>query len=95
MALLLLCEHAIFLSATPSAQAQAQIIRERRIVKTQLNVTQLKATKSNFVEVRHSSHLEPTPPTHPPQSFQPLLDQIEIKINQAGAELCQAQQSLG
>ena len=46
------------------------------IVKTQRNPTQLKATQKQFVEVNHSSQLEPTPP-QPPQTFLPLLDQLE------------------
>ena len=44
---------------------------------TQLNSTQLNS-KATSVGVRHSSHVYPTPPTPPPpQTFQPLLDQLE------------------
>ena len=50
-----------------------------KIVKTQRNSTQLNS-KATSVGVRHSSHVfhhppHPTPP--PPQTFQPLLDQLE------------------
>ena len=48
------------------------------IVKTQRNSTQLKATQKQLRWVRHSTHLEPTPPhPTPPQTFQALLDQLE------------------
>ena len=46
---------------------------------TQLNSTQ-RNSKATSVGVRHSSHVYPTHPTHPtppPQTFQPLLDQLE------------------
>ena len=44
------------------------------IVKTQHNSTHLKGTLKQLVlELRHSSHV-----FHPPQTFQALLDQLEI-----------------
>ena len=52
---------------------QTLSLNDAFIVKTQRNSTQLKATQKQLRWVRHSSHLEPTPP----QTFQALLDQLE------------------
>ena len=48
-----------------NSNLKLKLIQANLIVKTQRNSTQLKQLKSNFVEVRHGTHLEPTPP-HPP-----------------------------